>query len=81
MGMRGNHYLLALCAVGILACGFGGQGGPFQRERDGKTDALKNAVEGKVPPKLTATAWMNSAPLTWKELKGKVVLLDFWAYW
>jgi len=27
-----------------------------------------------------ATGWINSAPLTAKELKGKVVLVDFWAY-
>lgn len=27
-----------------------------------------------------ATGWINSAPLTAKELKGKVVLVDFWDY-
>jgi len=27
-----------------------------------------------------ATAWINSPPLTAKELKGKVVLIDFWTY-
>ena len=27
-----------------------------------------------------ATAWINSRPLTAKQLKGKVVLVDFWAY-
>ncbi|QHS53099.1 thioredoxin family protein [Edaphobacter sp. 12200R-103] len=27
-----------------------------------------------------ATAWINSAPLTAKQLKGKVVLVDFWDY-
>lgn len=27
-----------------------------------------------------ATGWLNSKPLTAKELKGKVVLVDFWAY-
>jgi len=25
-------------------------------------------------------AWQNSAPLTMKELQGKVVLIDFWTY-
>lgn len=24
--------------------------------------------------------WLNSEPLTWEELRGQVVLLDFWAY-
>ncbi len=27
-----------------------------------------------------ATGWINSKPLTTKELKGKVVLVDFWTY-
>jgi thiol-disulfide isomerase/thioredoxin len=27
-----------------------------------------------------ATGWINSAPLTAKQLKGKVVLIDFWDY-
>ena len=27
-----------------------------------------------------ATAWINSAPLTLKSLRGKVVLVDFWTY-
>jgi thiol-disulfide isomerase/thioredoxin len=27
-----------------------------------------------------ATGWINSQPLTAKDLKGKVVLIDFWAY-
>jgi len=27
-----------------------------------------------------ATGWINSNPLTAKELKGKVVLVDFWTY-
>jgi thiol-disulfide isomerase/thioredoxin len=27
-----------------------------------------------------ATGWVNSAPLTAKQLKGKVVLVDFWTY-
>jgi len=34
------------------------------------------------PPAFIGTAddWINSPPLTWQELKGKVVLVDFWEY-
>jgi len=27
-----------------------------------------------------ADAWINSTPLSWEDLKGKVVLLDFWTF-
>src|SRR6202167_6809704 len=47
-------------------------------------------VKGQEPPSIVgtsplsglsgATGWINSAPLTAKELKGKVVLVDFWDY-
>jgi cytochrome c biogenesis protein CcdA/thiol-disulfide isomerase/thioredoxin len=37
-------------------------------------------VEGELPPLAGATAWLNSAPLTAQQLRGKVVLIDFWTY-
>jgi thiol-disulfide isomerase/thioredoxin len=36
---------------------------------------------GKDALPLTAEAWVNGAPISADELKGKVVLLDFWAVW
>ena len=41
-------------------------------------DAL--ADEGRMPPLSGATGWLNSAPLTATELRGKVVLVEFWTY-
>jgi cytochrome c biogenesis protein CcdA/thiol-disulfide isomerase/thioredoxin len=38
------------------------------------------AVEGLMPPLTGANAWLNSPPLTREQLKGKVVLVDFWTY-
>jgi cytochrome c biogenesis protein CcdA/thiol-disulfide isomerase/thioredoxin len=37
-------------------------------------------VEGEMPSLSGAVAWLNSPPLTAEELKGKVVLVDFWTY-
>ena len=37
-------------------------------------------VEGTMPPLSGAVAWINSAPLTPQDLKGKVVLVDFWTF-
>jgi thiol-disulfide isomerase/thioredoxin len=37
-------------------------------------------VEGHIPGFDGATGWLNSPPLTTAELRGKVVLVDFWTY-
>ncbi|WP_026621980.1 cytochrome c biogenesis protein CcdA/thiol-disulfide isomerase/thioredoxin (plasmid) [Ensifer sp. WSM1721] len=37
-------------------------------------------VEGTLPPLDGAVEWFNSAPLTAEQLRGKVVLVDFWTY-
>jgi thiol-disulfide isomerase/thioredoxin len=38
------------------------------------------ASEGKMPSLDGATAWLNSGPLTRADLRGKVVLVQFWNY-
>ncbi|KRB61968.1 cytochrome C biogenesis protein [Rhizobium sp. Root708] len=37
-------------------------------------------VEGRAPSLDGAVEWLNSPPLTEKQLRGKVVLVDFWTY-
>nr|NUR36760.1 cytochrome c biogenesis protein DipZ [Sphingomonas sp.] len=37
-------------------------------------------VEGELPPLDGLGPWFNSAPLTKEQLKGKVVVIDFWTY-
>ena len=43
-----------------------------------KTIQLK--AEGRIPPLDGAVVWLNSSPLTSGQLRGKVVLVDFWTY-
>ncbi len=38
-------------------------------------------VGKKAPEILNVSKWLNTKPLTLKALKGKVVILDFWAPW
>jgi thiol-disulfide isomerase/thioredoxin len=37
-------------------------------------------VEGRMPSLDLATGWLNSPPLTVAELRGRVVLVNFWTY-
>lgn len=42
--------------------------------------AAKLPVEGAMPSLRGANAWVNSQPLSTADLRGKVVLVDFWTY-
>jgi thiol-disulfide isomerase/thioredoxin len=50
----------------------------FNRFRGGDAETLP--FEGRVPDFEGASGWLNSPPLTAEELRGKVVLVDFWTY-
>jgi len=51
------------------------------RRAQQKRSAKANALVGKTPPELPLT-WVNGNPITWNDdLKGKTVLLYFWAMW
>ncbi len=53
--------------------------------RDEEQKARQRAIDaliGKPAPAFPAGAtWLNCKPLTWASLRGKVVILDFWAEW
>lgn len=55
----------------------------FRRERGRDNDAAKNALEGKIPPALQVSGWMNTdgTALRLSDLRGKVVIIDFWGTW
>ena len=38
------------------------------------------SLVGKQAPEFTNDTWVNSEPLRLKDLKGKVVLIEFWTY-
>jgi thiol-disulfide isomerase/thioredoxin len=53
-----------------------------QREAKALESALKQLeFIGRPAPAISAQKWLNSAPLDLERLKGKVVVIDFWAPW
>ena len=43
-------------------------------------DRIRSRFNGDMPPLDGATTWLNSAPLSRADLRGKVVLVQFWSY-
>jgi len=67
----------------VLTAGVTGLGRAASANAQGgktKPAALQLSVEGQMPSLGRATEWLNSKPLTAADLRGKVVLIDFWTY-
>src|SRR4029450_5252137 len=50
------------------------------RTRTNAMGQLVLPVEGQLPPLDGLGPWFNTAPLTREQLRGKVVVIDFWTY-
>jgi thiol-disulfide isomerase/thioredoxin len=67
----GAMALAALAAVGVSLAN-----GQFP----GLSDARAARTDAPAPPLDGATTWLNSPPLNMAQLRGRVVLIDFWTY-
>ena len=47
----------------------------------GAAHARSSGNVGKVAPEIKAASWINTQPLHLAALKGKVVVVEFWATW
>jgi cytochrome c biogenesis protein CcdA/thiol-disulfide isomerase/thioredoxin len=85
-GIRKTFGVIILLAVAFIASGidpqalFTGKGitNIANAQPSGLIDAVPNPY--KAPEFSGIEAWLNSKPLTMAQLKGKVVLIDFWTY-
>ena len=69
-----------LGTAAIAATQLGGLGPVKAWVRQMTPAAAQLPVAGDLPSLASATAWLNSSPLTAEGLGGKVVLVDFWTY-
>lgn len=67
----GAVLLSSLAAIGL---------GFVNGQLPGLANASAALTEGPAPALDGATTWLNSPPLSTAQLRGKVVLIDFWTY-
>jgi len=81
--MQRRRFLeLAAAALALPAVARAEQdAGAIRLEGTGERRRLLDAMCGKPPPALDVQTWIGTPPLTLAELRGKVVLLDFWGKW
>ncbi len=66
--------VLALCLIGAARPGISGEAARDQ------TPFAVAAAQNAAPNFVGISNWFNSAPLNIADLRGKVVLVDFWTY-
>jgi hypothetical protein len=78
--MKVSLLLLAAVVVGAIGTIIA----TIAAEKGGSVRAVSATVrlrdEGRFPALTGATDWLNTPPLSAGDLRGKVVLIDFWTY-
>src|SRR5713101_7993384 len=69
-----RHGLVDPSAITLRTADFG------IRDAANISSSIDAAFEGSMPSLDGATAWLNSPPLSATDLRGNVVLVDFWTY-
>src|SRR6202022_5108192 len=67
--------VIALFLIGAAISGIGGE-----PARGQSAPSAVAAAQGTAPNFAGISNWFNSAPLNMADLRGKVVLVDFWTY-
>jgi thiol-disulfide isomerase/thioredoxin len=67
--------IVALCLIAVTVPGISGE-----VQRDPSTASTVASAQNTAPNFTGISNWFNSAPLSIADLRGKVVLVDFWTY-
>jgi len=68
--------MLALAGCGALLVNDDQSGGNVATDATTKFDKSR----ARLAPELQSAVWLNGAPTSLKELRGQVVLVDFWTF-
>ena len=77
--MKANRLLVSVIFASAIAAPVVGVADDENTPQRVKPVVAPLPVEGDLPA-AKATEWLNSQPLTGAELRGKVILIDFWTY-
>ncbi len=69
------------CALVLIVSTVRAADGSGPALEDNENRAAITAMQGKPAPALAVSEWTNAKPQTLADLKGKIVVLDFWATW
>ena len=79
--MKMNVYAVVFSIIAVIIIAAAAYTYAFSQNLATTNVSLSNLpVIGKAPNFQGISAWINSAPLNISQLKGKVVLVDFWTY-
>ena len=77
--MKAIHFVLSAMVASTIATVNGAHAQDESAAQPRAASPLQLPVEGELPS-AQATEWLNSRPLTAADLRGKVILIDFWTY-
>ena len=78
--MTANNFLLAVLLAGVIGAASDTATEDSSMGQQMTPTAVRLPIEAEMPSLDSATAWLNSPPLSAAGLRGKVVLIDFWTY-
>ena len=78
--MKASQLLLAAAVAGAIWVPTGASAEDKALAQQTTSATVQLPVEGELPSLGGAKEWLNSRPLTATDLRGKVVLVEFWTY-